>query len=218
MQPEFWRDRWRTGQIGFHQTTVERQLVQHWLALGLAANSRVFVPLCGKSLDLMWLWKRGHSVVGVELSAVALESFCMEQGVPAMRRTTDGFDLYEADRLQLYCGDFYKMRPDLLGSVSAIYDRASLIAWPPKFRAPYVAHLNSLTPSGAQTLLIALEYEQDQMAGPPFSVGADDVDRLYSAHHSIDELSRQDILDNEPRLRSRGLTRLHEAAYRLTRR
>jgi thiopurine S-methyltransferase len=218
LHPEFWQRRWQSGQIAFHQSAVDQHLRQHWPDLYVAGNSRVFVPLCGKSLDLAWLWEQGHSVVGVELSAAALESFCMEQGVLAKRRTIDGFDVYEAARLQLYCGDIFKLSAGLLGAFSAVYDRAALIAWPPELRPAYVAHLSALTQAGTQTLLITVEYAQQQMSGPPFSVAPDDVDNLYSANHAIQELSRHDILASEPRMRARGLTRLQEVCYRLTRR
>jgi thiopurine S-methyltransferase len=217
LQPEFWHERWRIGQIGFHQSAVDRLLKRYWPVLGLADNCRVFVPLCGKSLDLLWLRERGHSVAGVELSAVALESFCMEQGVPTRRRILDQFDVYEAAQIQLYRGDFFQLTPELLGGFSAIYDRASLISWTPELRSAYVAHVAALSKPGALTLLIVMEYPQAQMPGPPFSVSAEDIDRLYSESHAIQPLSRQDILANEPRLRSRGVTELHEVCYRLTR-
>jgi thiopurine S-methyltransferase len=216
LQPDFWLERWRTGQIGFHQPAVDRHLRRHWPELGLADNSRVFVPLCGKSLDLLWLRERGHAVAGVELSAVALESFCMEQGVLVRRRTLDLFEVYEAAQIQLYRGDFFKLAPELLGGFSAIYDRASLISWAPELRPAYVAQVAALSRPGTLTLLIVMEYPQAQMPGPPFSVSPEDIDRLYSGSHAIQPLSRQDILANEPRLRSRGLTQLHEACYRLT--
>jgi thiopurine S-methyltransferase len=217
LQPDFWHERWRTGQIGFHQSAVDRNLRQYWPDLGLTSNSRVFVPLCGKSLDLLWLCERGHSVTGVELSTLALESFCMEHGVPAKRRILDDFDVYEAAKLQLFRGDFFALTPELLGPVSAVFDRAALISWTPELRATYVKHITELTNPGTQTLLVTMEYPQEQMKGPPFSLGADDVERLYAPHHEIRELSRQDILANEPRLRSRGVTQLHEVCYRLTR-
>lgn len=217
MQPQFWHDRWRTGQIGFHQSAVDRHLRRHWPELGLSNHSRVFVPLCGKSLDLLWLRERGHSVAGVELSTVALESFCMEQGVPARRRTLDPFDVYEAERIELYRGDFFKLAPEQLGTFSAIYDRASLISWTPELRSAYVAQVAALSKPGTLTLLIVTEYPQAQMPGPPFSISAEDIDRLYSGNHAIKEFSRQDILAEEPRLRSRGVTQLQEVCYRLTR-
>lgn len=217
MQPDFWHERWRMGQIGFHQSAVDRHLAQYWPDLGLANDSRVFVPLCGKSLDLLWLSERGHSVVGVELSAVALESFCMQHGVPARRRILADFEVYEAGKLQLYCGNFFAFTPQLLGAAAAVYDRAALISWKPELRAAYVEHITSLTSPGTQTLLITMEYPQAQMNGPPFSVTADDVGRLYSRHHAIQALSKQDVLASEPRLRSRGVQQLHEVCYRLTR-
>jgi thiopurine S-methyltransferase len=217
LQPEFWRERWRTGQIGFHKSAVDSRLERHWAELGLAHGSRVFVPLCGKSLDLEWLRGQGHFVAGVELSAVALESFCMEQGIPAKRRTQGGFDVYEAPNLRLYCGDFFALTPELLGDIAALYDRAALISWAPELRANYVEHIASLTRPGTQTLLLTLEYNQAQMSGPPFSVDADEVARLYARSHAIRELSKHDVLASEPRLRSRGLGQLHEVCYRLTR-
>jgi len=217
LQPEFWRERWRTGQIGFHQSAVDSRLTQHWDDLELAGGSRVFVPLCGKSLDLEWLREGGYLVAGVELSAVALESFCMERGIPAMRRTQGGFDVYEAPNLRLFCGDFFALTADLLGDVAALYDRAALISWAPELRAGYVEHVAALTRPGTQTLLLTLEYSQAQMSGPPFCVDADEVVRLYARHHAIQQLSKHDVLANEPRLRSRGLTQLQEVCYRLMR-
>lgn len=217
MQPDFWHKRWQIGQIGFHQSAFDRHLKRYWPDLGLARGSRVFVPLCGKSLDLLWLQEQHQSVTGVELSAVALESFCMENGVPARRRVLKHFDLYEAPKLRLYRGDFFALTLDLLGPASAVFDRAALISWAPELRAAYVAHITALTQPGTQTLLVTMEYSQSQITGPPFSVDAAEVDRLYAGTHAIQRLSREDVLANEPRLRSRGLTQLYEVCYRLQR-
>jgi len=205
------------GQIGFHQSAVDLTLEKHWPDLDFASGGRVFVPLCGKSLDLLWLREQGHFVAGVELSAVALESLLMEHGIPARRRLSDDFDVYEAENLQLFLGDFFALTPEKLGPIAAIYDRAALISWKPELREAYVEHIAALTRPGTQTLLISMEYPQAQMTGPPFAVFAADVERLYSRNHEIRELSRRDILASEPRLRARGVTRLQETCYRLTR-
>jgi thiopurine S-methyltransferase len=217
MQPEFWHERWRTGQIGFHQSAVDRSLRRHWSVLKQGRGSRVFVPLCGKSLDMLWLREQGHSVVGVDLSATALEAFCMENGVPARRRVRSDFDVFEAPSLQLFRGDFFALTPALLGNVSAVYDRAALISWTQELRAPYVEHVAGLLSSGTQMLLIALEYPQSQMSGPPFSLKSEEVEDLYSRHFRIRKIARQDILANEARLRARGLTELFEVTYHLVR-
>jgi len=165
----------------------------------------------------MWLREQGHSVMGVELSPVALESFCMEHGIPARRRVLADFDVYEADGFTLYCGDYFKMTPALLGGVSAVYDRAALISWKPAARESYVQHLTSLTRPGTQTLLIAIEYPPEQMNGPPFPLSRDAIENLYARHYSIEELGRHEILELEPRLKARGLTELREVCYRMTR-
>jgi thiopurine S-methyltransferase len=217
LQPDFWHQRWRNGQIGFHQPVVTEHLKRHWPSLGLASHSPVLVPLCGKSLDLLWLRERGHYVLGAEISTIALESLLMEHGVAARRRRGEKFDVYQAERLELFCGDFFSLTAPQLGPVAGLYDRAALISWAAELRDAYVAHVTALTAPGTQTLLVSMEYPQQQMTGPPFSVSASEVKRLYAKNHSIQELSRIDILADEPRLRSRGLTRLHEVCYRLIR-
>jgi thiopurine S-methyltransferase len=217
VQPEFWQERWRNAQIGFHQTAVDRHLQAYWPKLNLPTDSRIFVPLCGKSLDLLWLRQQGHTALGVELSPVAVEAFCLENGIPATRRSLGDFDVFEADRLSLFRGDFFKLTSALLGDVSAVYDRASLISWAPELRQAYVEHITALTQAGTQTLLIAVEYPANQMSGPPFPVSGHDVETLYAKHHTIEQLARHEILELEPRLKARGLSELHEVCYRLTR-
>ncbi len=83
MEPAFWHKRWADNQIGFHQGQVNSYLQTHWPALGLETGSRVLVPLCGKSLDLVWLAGQGYRVLGVELSRRAVEDFFREHGLEA---------------------------------------------------------------------------------------------------------------------------------------
>jgi thiopurine S-methyltransferase len=217
VQADFWLNRWRTAQIGFHQAAPDKRLTAYWQSLDLPRDSRVFVPLCGKSLDLLWLEDQGNRVTGVELSTIALESFCLENGIPARRRVLPDFDVYEANRFALYRGDFFKLTRLLLGSVAAVYDRAALISWAPPLRSGYARHLASLMSPGTQTLLVAVEFPEHEMSGPPFSVSRAVINDLYAPDHSIEMLGRHEILDLEPRLRARGLTKLSEIVYRLTR-
>ena len=218
MEPQFWHERWRTGRIGFHQPSTDRSLQAHWPRLEMGPESRVFVPLCGKSLDLLWLRDRGHSITGIELSATAAEAFFLENGIAARRRVEEAFDIYETERIRLIRGDFFALTPALLGRAEAVYDRAALISWMPALRAPYVEHLASLLAPAARMLLISLEYPQSQMAGPPFSVTREEITRLYAPKFSIQEIARRDILASEARLRSAGVTELFEVCYLLVRR
>jgi thiopurine S-methyltransferase len=216
MEASFWHERWRTGQTGFHQATVDRQLARFWNQLGASVGT-TFVPLCGKSLDLAWLRERGMQVSGVELSAVAVESFFLEQGILARRTPGSVLEQFESHRLRIFRGDLFSLNRDALGPVTTVYDRASLIALPPDVRAAYVGHVTNLTDPGTKTLLLTIEYQQAQTNGPPFSVSRAEVEHLYGEHHSIQMLERRDILADEPRLRSRGVTELYENTFFLTR-
>jgi thiopurine S-methyltransferase len=117
----------------------------------------------------------------------------------------------------LFRGDFFALTPALLGEVAAVYDRAALISWTEELRVPYVSHLAALMRPGTPMLLIAMEYPQAQMSGPPFSVPREEVSRLYSRHFEIREIDRQDILAHESRLRARGVTELVEVCYQMVR-
>jgi thiopurine S-methyltransferase len=217
VRPDFWHHRWRSGQTGFHQASVDADLIAHWGALSLREGDRVMVPLCGKSIDLLWLRERGHAVVGIELSDIALQAFCAENGIPARRQVGAMLNRYEAFKLELFQSDFLTLSPAQLGEVQAVYDRASLISWAPDLRKAYVDHLTSVTSTGTQTLLVTLEYEQSEFAGPPFSVDATEVQRLYAESHAIQEIARRSILSDEPRMRARGVSSLTDVCYKIVR-
>lgn len=215
MEHDFWHRRWHKNEIGFHQETVNPYLVEHWPGLDLGAGSTAFVPLCGKSRDLAWLHGRGHGVVGVELSRVAVEAFLHEQHLRANPKPQGAFECWQTDGYRLLCGDFFALQPTDLGPVDAVYDRASLIALPPALRVRYAAHLRGLLPAGLPLLLVTVEYRQEEMDGPPFAVQQQEVEALYAAWQPT-LVARHDILAEAQRFRDQGVTRMHEAIYRMT--
>ncbi len=135
----------------------------------------MFVPLCGKSLDLLWLAGQGHPVLGVEISPVGVESFFQENGLKPQVTDAPPFRRYQVDELTVLCGDFFALTPGHLQGVTAVFDRASLIALPPELRPRYAEHLQGLLRPETRILLVTLDYDQAEMAGPPFSVGEDEV-------------------------------------------
>jgi len=214
MEPEFWHHRWTSNQIGFHEGQVNAYLARYYPQLGLAPGETVFVPLSGKSVDLRWLADQGAHVVGVELSPIAVESFFAEQGLTPRTRKEGAFAVWESGPIRLLCGDYFALAPEDLAGVHAVYDRAALIALPPERRADYVAHLDRLLPGARRTLLVTLEYPQEQMQGPPFSVAEHEVHSLFAGAR-IERLGIHDVLADNPRFREKGLTRLLECAYRI---
>ena len=122
---------------------------------------------------------------------------------------------YRVDELEILCGDFFDLTPDHLAGVTAVFDRASLIAMPPEMRPRYAAHLRGvLTPAG-KVLLVTLDYDQARMSGPPFAVPDDEVGHLLGDQFRIGRLAELDVLAENERFRQRGLTRLLERVYAL---
>ncbi|MDN5781439.1 MAG: thiopurine S-methyltransferase [Luteimonas sp.] len=215
MEANYWRQRWEEGRTGFHQDRVMPLLEQHWPSLGLAAGSRVFVPLCGKTLDMAWLAARGHRVLGVELSRIAVEQFFDEHGLaPEVHESPLGLH-FVAGAIEIICGDALALDTATLADCAAVYDRAALIALPPPMRGPYVHELHARLPAGCRELLITLDYPVHEKAGPPFSIDADEVHRLYARDWRIELIERRDILANQPRFVAEGVTALHTAVWRL---
>lgn len=222
MEPEFWRERWREGRIGFHQDQVTPMLTQYWPTLGLRSDARVFVPLAGKSHDLVWLAAQGHHVLGIELSPLAVTQFFAEHALAPQRHVTRyGTHHVAADlhggRIELICGDVFDLDAELLLTCHAIFDRAALIALPPPLRQRYVAQVYGQLPAGCRGLLITMEYPQDDMDGPPFSVPQTEVHERLGLHWSVTTLARRDILRQQPRFAEAGVRSLHTAAYDLER-
>ncbi|WP_300631063.1 thiopurine S-methyltransferase [Pseudomonas sp.] len=217
MEPKFWQERWARNQIGFHLPEVNPYLQRHWSQLGVAGGAKVLVPLCGKSLDLVWLASQGYRVMGVELSEQAVEAFFSEQGLLPQVSQRDGFKVYQTSLIEVWCGDFFSLNAQAVADCSALYDRAALIALPPLMRAQYTERLNALLARGCKGLLITLDYDQVQKAGPPFAVGDDEVRVLFGEHWALDRLEEQDILGESWKFVQAGVTRLEERVYRLTR-
>lgn len=215
MEPDFWHARWQQNQIGFHQGEVNPYLQQHWEDLGVPAPARILVPLCGKSLDLLWLRQQGYEVEGVELSELAIRAFFEENAIEATSRTVGEFQLWESDGIRLWCGDFFRLKRDMLEPVQAVYDRAALIALPAPMRRQYVEHMHTLT-GPVPHFLVTLEYPQDRMDGPPFSVSEQEVHDLFAQRYTgAEPRARHDVLGESLNLKQRGLDRLDECVYLL---
>lgn len=213
MEKQFWHDRWRNGQIGFHSDKPHWALEQYWQTLNLSDSEPVLVPLCGKSVDMHWLRQRGHPVDGVEIDPLAVAAFFLEWQEASAKpiKTLRSGACIEGDGIRLWNMDFLAYQPSTPGR--AFYDRAALIALPPPMRPSYLEHLRSCLETGALGLLVSLEYSQDQMDGPPFSVSLEEIDA--SNAFSIEATARRDVLADSPKFRDKGVSWLHEVVYRL---
>lgn len=217
MEPGFWHDKWQQQQIGFHQQNINPLLVKYWQRLVLASDAQVFVPLCGKSLDMCYLAEQGHQVIGCELNSLAVQQFFDENRLTVIKASEGEHQHYQTEQISLYQGDIFTLPEAITAEVSAFYDRAALIAWPESMRSQYANKLAQLIPTGSVGLLITLDYPQQTLSGPPFAVSPDWLAEHLAMDFEIELLERQDVLADNPRFVNKNVPWLSEAAYLLKR-
>ena len=208
-----WIQRWKNGKIGWHRDQPNSKLIEFIDCLSLQKNDLVFVPLCGKSVDMIYLIKQGYQVVGVELSDIAVQQFFVENKIAYSIRKSDKFTIYFAENIQIYCGDYFDLTYMDLTSVVAVYDRASLIALPLALRERYAAHLYSIISTGCRVLLLTLNYPQSQISGPPFAVNKEEVWLLYKNRFDCQQLQCFNDLENEPKFQHENVDYIEKATY-----
>lgn len=192
MDESFWHNKWASKDIAFHTAKPNPLLLQYFKQLGLEKGARVFLPLCGKTLDIGWLLQQGCRVAGAELSTIAVEELFAELNLVPQHNKVGGLTHYHAEKIDIFVGDIFTLTPELLGKVDAIYDRAALVALPDNLRAAYIKLLKEMTRSAPQ-LLINYEYDQSKQAGPPFSISDEELVRHYQSAYQLNLLSSEEV-------------------------
>jgi thiopurine S-methyltransferase len=192
MDESFWQQKWQRNEIAFHGREANPLLVKYFGDLSLPKGRRVFVPLCGKTLDIHWLLSHDYRVAGAELSKIAVEQLFAELGVEPSITFIDQISRYSADNIDIFVGNIFNLSRSVLGPIDATYDRAALVALPAPMRDRYTAHLIDITDRAPQ-LLITYVYDQRLMDGPPFSVSDDEVRRQYRDNYDLKRLASLDV-------------------------
>lgn len=192
MDAEYWHHKWQADDLGFHQADGNPLLHTYFKELALAAGSRVFVPLCGKTRDIAWLRSQGCRVAGAELSELAVQQLFADMGLEPAIITKGGMKHYSAADIDIFVGDIFQLTRQMLGPVDAVFDRAALVALPDDMRTRYAAHVIDITGAAPQ-LLVTFEYDQSQMAGPPFSICDEEIQNRYQDSYNISPLASVDV-------------------------
>ncbi|MBV6492956.1 MAG: Thiopurine S-methyltransferase [Turneriella sp.] len=192
MDAEFWHDKWKKKEIGFNCETPHPLLTRYFNALNLGRGSRIFVPLCGKSVDMAWLLKEGYKIVGCELSEIAVREFFETlQLEPEILELVD-LKVYRTKDIEIYVGNIFDVSEVFFDAerhneIHGVYDRAAIVALPPDMRKRYTRHLARIT-NRAPQLVITFEYEQSQMQGPQFSVDGNEMHAHYDDAFTLERL------------------------------
>ena len=210
-----WISRWKNNRIGWHADQINRQLIKYLENLDLSPGDTIFVPLCGKTKDMLFLLKKQINVIGVEISSIAAEQFFLENNLSYSISKVDGFKLYEGKGIRIYCGNYFDLEFNHLQEVKAVYDRASLIALDEELRQKYVKHLNDIISYDVRILLLTLNYPQHQRSDPPFAVSRSEVDELFKGSFHSRELYCINDNENEPMFQNLGVDFVEKAVYLL---
>ena len=213
MKKEFWHQRWALDEIGFHRKDLNPFLLEHWPELNASENDSVFVPLCGKSVDLLWLSQRCKKVLGIELSQKAVEDFFSSNDMTPQITKSEHFSLYQAANIHILCGDLFKLEQADIADCTLIYDRASLVAFPPDMRTLYAKKLDQLFNFPHKRLLITFDYDQQLMNGPPFAVSPNEVNELLAEDYHIKRLESASVIEQNKRFKEKGLSSLFEHIF-----
>lgn len=173
-----------------------------------APTTRVFLPLCGKSVDLSYLARQTKvvtEVVGVDGVQKALEEFSkenpdlevhQESATEPSKAEHSAFARFTGKNILLLKGNYFDLNEDATdGKFQAIFDRASMVAIDPSLREAYIETIGKLIAPGGRILLVTIERRtgtEEDKSGPPFSIPENEVRRLYERHSWVNSITRLD--------------------------
>jgi len=202
-----WLQAWRNQEIDFHQLSANKFLTKFWPKLNLASGSRIFIPLCGKSLDMIWFMEQGYKVIGVELSPVAVRAFFKENKLKHIKRKIGDFTVWENETISIFCGNYFSLSQENLGIIDIVYDRASLTALPEILRESYVEHLKLILPNETELFLLTTEdAEENETLKTSLGI-AEEISALFSVNFDIyltyvESVYEEDISPNKDLIRA----------------
>lgn len=183
MEKNFWHNKWDEKNIGFHQSEYNQTMVNYYKDKDLS-DKIVFIPLAGKSKDILFFLEKGAKVVAIELSPIACEEFFLENKEhPKLQNMTKDNDgnlfLYKNDNISFYQGDIFELTKTQTGNIDYYYDRACIVALPVELRIKYYKKIESILSSRVDLLILTYKHDGPADFGPPFYVPESELENAY---------------------------------------
>lgn len=211
MEAQFWKKAWDEGRIGFHRGEFHPELLKYFPLLEAKGEQSILVPLCGKTLDITWLSHQELYVTGLELCQKAVLEYFKDHAIENYEVEEN---TYTHQNITLEVGDFFNHNRE--SGYDFIYDRAAIVALPPEMRTRYAKKcLELLRPQG-KSLLIAFEYDQSKIDGPPFNVSEEEINSLFGKEAKVELLDTQSEKPKNPKFQEAGLERFTQKVYLIT--
>ncbi len=205
MEKQYWLDRWDNNDIGWNQENINVYLIKHYQQLNLKNYNHVFVPLCGKSIDMKFFLENGHFITGCELSIEASKDFFYDNNLYFDANQYYHFEILRGDNIDLFCGDLFKIEERALSlPIDLVYDRGAIVALPKEMRVKYFEHINSLIKSGTRWIIMSLEHESVKHQGPPFSVTLNEIEELAKNDFNVELIEEEKVINQGQRLELLG--------------
>lgn len=207
---KFWIENcWSQGRTPWHLTKPHDFLIKHLHRLlngRKVSDCNILVPLCGKSVDLIWLKDQGFKqIIGVEGVRTAIQDFSSESGISLKETVLQGMDIpsFESEdgRLKIILTDFFKLdHPSVNASVDCVWDRGSLVAILPEHRPQYTASIQRLLrkESSWRYLAAITEYDKSHMEGPPHSITHEELKGIFGLFADAEVIEVADVSSGEP--------------------
>lgn len=215
MDADFWISKWEDKAIGFHRADYHPELIKYFDKIEPHSDNKILVPLCGKTKDMLFLKEKGLQISGIEFSDIACEEFFSENDLSFTTIEENGFKVFKGSNHSLFCGDFYKYKPE--HKYQAAYDRAAIVAIDPKSRKAYAKQYSNLLVSGAKLLLLSFEYDQTKVQGPPWSVEETYINEFFGSDFKVEILDSNLVEITSPKFKKNGLEQATQKIYLLTR-
>jgi len=179
---EYWDTKWKNNQSWWHLNGPNASLVNHFSHITKCKNpARILVPLCGKAVDMKWMYDLGHSVVGIEGIAEPIIQFFTEQKLEYHKEVIGTSPCYSTEdgRLKIIHSDLFSIDPELCGKFDAVWDRGSLVAIYQEDREKYAELIKKILAEDFSYLVATMVYDQSQFPGPPRSVPVEEIKTLF---------------------------------------
>ncbi|KAL4229725.1 hypothetical protein ACF0H5_010113 [Mactra antiquata] len=190
-----WIESWSSGDTGFHMTFTDPFLDKNEADIFGGKTKSIFAPLCGKSLDMLWMYNKGHSVCGVDIAEQAVQEFFDENNIEKNIDKVDNIGvLYKSkdERIKLYVADLFDMLPSVCGQFDVIWDSKSLVAINVADHNLYRDVLLGLMKPDSLYYLNTLDYDSKVWPGPPHSLPDEKVMELYGDRCTVNLMEEAD--------------------------
>ncbi|KAL7634077.1 UNVERIFIED_CONTAM: hypothetical protein RMT77_015405 [Armadillidium vulgare] len=216
----YWEKLWSTKVTPFHQREVCPFLLKISSNLNFVSPKRVFIPLCGKALELKWFYDEGFEVVGVDLISIPAEEFFKEHNLTFKIRELPWAKVYESSdqRIKIYVADIFSVEPEDVGKFDVIWERADYTVVKIAEREKYSKLMKQLCKEKFVHFLCTLQFEVlvGRYDTPPRPLSHEETKKLYGDWCKVDLIEEENGLKYYPEFKSSGINTLRQSCFILT--